>query len=77
MHSQPKYVQSKRGKRLLAHNSFTYTLTHPLQALEKANKRWKCSYSVNGRYVCKAKARTFMKPDGTETVEYEGDHCHQ
>lgn len=75
---QPIYVLSKRGKRLLSHNGFHFTVNgNPLQVTEnEIRTRWKCTFAKNHRYVCKAKIHTHTNTDGTERAEFYGNHCH-
>lgn len=65
------------GKSMLVHNGSKYTQSsNPVATKIDIKTRWRCTFMSNGRYACKAKAFTHKTPDGSETVEYLGVHCH-
>lgn len=65
------------GKFMLLHNGSKYTQSgNPVIMKNDTKTRWRCTFMSNGRYACKARAFTHLYADGSETVEYLGDHCH-
>lgn len=74
----PQYIVSQKGKFNLIHNNFKYIC---IERVENANRgfgnkiRWRCSYTSNFRYVCRARARTSIV-DGVEQAEFIGEHEH-
>lgn len=71
---RPTYTVSTRGKSMLTHNGFKYFWKSDTQHGLKT--RWNCSYTRNHRYVCRAKAWTYMNEHGIENVSFDGHHCH-
>lgn len=74
---QPEYIVSSRGKSMLTHNGYKYVQNgHPKNVCNVVRTNWRCAYYVNNRYVCLAKARTFLDCDGVESVTFDGVHFH-
>lgn len=57
---------------MLTHNGFKYFM----KKLFGLKTRWNCSFAKNHRYVCRAKAWTYLNNNGVEIVSFDGDHCH-
>lgn len=62
---------------MLMHNDFKFTKNgQPVFLPDGVKTRWRCAYTKNGQYSCTAKANTFKRVNGTESVEYNGTHDH-
>lgn len=40
-------------------------------------KRWRCTFAIKNRYLCRAKATTYYNDDGVESVTFDGIHCDE
>lgn len=38
--------------------------------------RWRCTFAIKNRYLCRAKAWTYLN-DGIESVSFDGVHCDE
>lgn len=76
---KPQYVVSRNSTFILVHNGFKFTKCgkRTMYGRNELKTLWRCSYKENNRYICKAKAYTYLKPDGTERAEYRGTHPHE
>lgn len=71
----PQYVISQKGKFNLILDNYKYIQSESSGNGSQKKSRWRCSYQINNRYVCKAKAVTCFV-DGLEEARFSGIHCH-
>lgn len=72
----PEYTLSLKGKCLLSHNGYSFTMCNRYNSNGYAVSKWRCTYKgTKTRKGCKAKANCYEK-DGVVRAVIKGVHTH-
>lgn len=73
----PEYVVSSKGKFMLSHNGFNFTMRKRVQLPHCTRTSWRCTYKgTKNRKGCKSVAFSF-DGKGFEKAVFKGIHCHE